>query len=128
MATTKFIEPFSVDVVGDVTSDKFTGVFKCKTRLSHRDALRRDQVRRSLLGADPDSASPRAESVADCLSECSVRILEAPSWWTTAGEGMDLCDDNVLAEVYKAMMACANAANKKIVDAGTQAKKDLAEG
>lgn len=94
--------PFSE--VGETTEEKFTGDFKAKKRLSHRDQLRKDQLRRDLLGGQPGTPTERALSTAMILSELSVRILKAPKWWTEAGEGLDLEDDNVIGRVYDLTM------------------------
>jgi len=125
---TKYEASFSVNVTGETTGEVFPGVFKVKTRLSHRDALNRDQIRRSLLGPNPAGASPRAESIADIFSELGVRIVDAPSWWVNSDGGMELSDDAVVAEVYKQAMAAAQVANDELKAKGEAAKKDLASG
>ncbi len=126
MADNKYLESFSIDVVGEITGTKWAGVFKCKTRLSHRDALKRDQVRRGLLGPNPEAASVRAIDVADILSEASVRLVDFPSWWGASGDGLDLEDDNVLSAVYAKIIECAKVASKELADKGAEARKDLA--
>ena len=91
---------FNISVVGETTGEKWTGQFTTKVRLSHRDHLRLDSIRRELLGVNPESASPRARQSADIFASASVHITKAPSFWTSSGNGMDLADDNVLAEVW----------------------------
>lgn len=93
--------PFSISIEGEVTGEKWTGDFSAKKRLSHRDALRKDQVRRELLGAQPGEPSDRALSIAVILSELSVRLTRTPRWWSEKNGGLDLDDENVLAEVYQ---------------------------
>lgn len=126
MASEKYVSSFGLDVTGETTGEKFAGVFKCKTRLSHRDALRQDQVRRGLLGNNPDAASPRALSTAEAFSEFAVRLLDSPSWFQNSDGGLELSDDNVIAELYAKIMECAREAAKELTDKGASAKKDLA--
>lgn len=125
MATTKFESSFTIDVIGETTGDPYRGVFKVRLRLSHRDTLRKDQIRRDLLGTSPEAASNQAILLADVMSELVVRVIEAPSFWTSNGNGLDLPDEAPVAEVYKQTMAAANAATEAIKKAGEAALKDL---
>lgn len=116
---------FSINVVGDTTQEQWVGLFKVKTRLSHRDHLNRDRIRREMLGPNPQGVSPRADSIAEIFSQLSVRIVDAPSWWKDQGGGMDLADDNVVAKVYdEAMKAEADLA-KSLKEKADLAKKAL---
>lgn len=124
----KYEVSFTISVQGENPEDLFTGVFKVKTRLSHRDSLTRDQVRRSLLGPNPDGASPRAESTADVFSELAVRIVDAPSWWVGADNGMALMDDAPVSEVYKRTMESVAEALEATKKKGETAKTDLQQG
>lgn len=125
MTIKKFEETFHVSVVGETSGENYPGKFTVRTRLSFKDALTRDSVRRNLLGATPETASVRANSVADVFSELAVRIVDAPSWWTNSDGGLELCDDNVVAAVYKAAMEAGKAAVKEQVDQAITQKKDL---
>ena len=91
---------FTIDLIGDTTKDRKTGKFKVKKRLSHRDTIALDNYRRNLLGPNPDSASPRAASIAFVSADLSVRILDAPTWWKESDGGLELEDDNVLKEIH----------------------------
>lgn len=91
---------FSVNVKGEVTGEDFKGVFKAVPRLSHRDNLRRDQLRRDLLGGKPEDASPDAMNVSLVFSKIWVHLVEAPSWWKDSGNGVNLLDESPVAAVY----------------------------
>lgn len=91
---------FSVSVKGEITGEDFKGVFKALPRLSHRDNLRRDQLRRDLLGAKPEDASADATNVSAVFSKIWVHVVEAPSWWKDAKNGLDLLDETPVAAVY----------------------------
>jgi len=95
------VESISVDVVGDVSEVRYVGVFKIKTRLSHRDSLRKDQIRRELIGTHSESVSNQAFSIAEAFSIISAHVVDAPQWWIAAGNGMDLEDNNVVEKVLK---------------------------
>lgn len=92
--------PFSISLIGDVSEEKWVGDFRAKKTLSHRDQLKRDQIRRELLGSQGGAPTERALSIAMVLSELAVRITKAPKWWAEKGEGLDLEDSNVIGEVY----------------------------
>lgn len=96
--------PFSISLIGETSDEKWVGDFRAKRTLSHRDQLRRDQIRRELLGASGGPPTERAMSIAMVLSEVAVRITKAPKWWAEKAEGLDLVDDNVVAEVYDHVM------------------------
>ena len=105
---------FTVDLVGSETGETFKGTFNCKIRLSLNEQLRRDAIRRQLLGANPESTSPRAGNIAEILSEIAVHLMEPiPSWWSGAAGGLELFDDNVIAAVYDGIML----EKKKVADA-----------
>jgi hypothetical protein len=94
---------FTIHETGNVTGEKFDGAFVVKNRLSFRDQLRRDEIRRQILGESPNGTTPTpdANAAAVMLSETAVRIVDAPNFWTNANNGNDLFDDSVLIAVYK---------------------------
>lgn len=114
---------FTINLDGDVTGEKWHGKFTVKTRLSHSDHLLIDSLRRKYLGANPESASPRALSTAQAFSELAVRIVEAPPWWIN--NGMDLADDNLITEVYESAVKAENDAIEEIKKKAAEAKKAL---
>lgn len=118
---------FSIDVTGEVSGQPWKGVFKAKLRLSHRDQLRMDEIRRDLLGKNPETASPRAQNSADVFSFVAIHLLEAPQWWKMNGEGLDLEDDNVVAEVYGKIVEAKVEAQKKIKGEGVAAQAELSK-
>lgn len=130
MASSNDTVQFSISVNGESTGEKWVGSFKMKTRLSHKDQLRLDQIRRDLLGPNPDGASPRAQNQAEVFSFIAVHLLDAPIWWKNNDNGLDLQDDNVVAEVYaqitKAKMEAAEKLKKAAIDAEATIKEATA--
>jgi hypothetical protein len=118
---------FTISVDGEITGEKYRGEFKAKPRLTHREQLQRDRIRRELIGPDPSNAEVRALKQAEILSELAVRIVKAPSWWTESSGGLDLEDDAVLAEVYKQAMKAEEELLKALKEKADAAKADLAE-
>jgi hypothetical protein len=116
---------FTVDVVGERTKDRKVGKFTVKKRLSFRDQLNRDNLRRELLGPAAGQPSPRAISASNIFSELGVRIVEAPSWWTDNNSGMDLEDDKVVGEVYDRTMDIEEEDKKASEKDGEKATEDL---
>lgn len=121
------VSNFSVDIRGDKTRKQFVGAFTVKTLLSHRDELRRDAIRRDLLGPAAQFATDRAMNQADVLSELAVRIAKAPTWWTENGNGLDLKDDNVVARVYEEALKAEKDVLAKLIGEGEKAKEELRE-
>lgn len=118
---------FTISVIGDRTGEKWFGEFTCLRRLSHRSELNKDRIIRDLLGGDPRNASERALSQAEILAECQVSLIDAPSWWREAGNGLDLVDDSVIQAVYENIMKIKIEAIKEIQDKGKEAEDKLKE-
>ncbi len=116
---------FTIDVVGTTTGDRKVGKFTAKKRLSFRDQLTRDNLRRQLLGPAVGQPLPRALSAANVFSELGVRIVEAPSWWTDNDGGMDLEDDEVVAAVYEKAMEAEEEALKALKKDAEKATDDI---
>jgi hypothetical protein len=102
-------ETFSLNVVGDATKTTWAGEFTVKTKLSWRDQLNMDKMRRELLGPDPQGASQDAVAQAVILSELAARLTDAPKWWTESKGGI------------------INDADKVVEDEGEEARVQLAE-
>jgi hypothetical protein len=114
MATVANDAPFTISLVGEASLETWAGTFRAKTRLSHRDQLSKDARRRELLGNQPGTSTERALTTAMILAELSVRLTDAPKWWSEKGGGLDLEDDNVIGAVYdKAMTIEKEAADDK---------------
>lgn len=125
MATSKYESSFTVSVTGDESGEKWNGVFKVKTRLSHRDALVRDQLLRDFIGKQPGEPSQLARDLATIFSELGARVLDAPSWWTSAGNGLDLEDTNVILEVYSKAIEAEKAAKEELKGKAEESKASL---
>lgn len=117
---------FSISCKGEVTGEDYKGSFKVKTRLSHRDQLSRDRIRRDLLGVDAANASTRAHTQAEVFSQLAVRVTSSPSWWTDNADGLDLADDAPVKEVYAAALKAEQDAIDELKKQAEGAKADLA--
>ncbi len=129
MATQIHEQSFTIDTKGETTGEEFKGVFRVRTRLSHRDRLLIDQIRRQLLGPQPVGTIPgdQANSIADVFSNLQVRIVDAPSWFKNSQGGLDLADDNVCAEIFTQVMKAERDAINAITDAAKKAKEELSK-
>jgi hypothetical protein len=116
---------FSVDIKGKTTGQSYVGVFKIKTRLSMRDRLRQDEVRRTILGVNAESATMEAQGIANAVSYLNVRITKAPSWWTDNQGGLELEDMDVLAEVYQKAFQIEEESYKVLSDDAEKARQEL---
>lgn len=108
-----------VKVTGDVSSEEFEGAFEAKVKLSTRELLREDEIYRNVLGQNPNSAGALAAALASQIAYLSVRVSKAPAWFTSAGNGLEFKDSNVLEAVVEKV--------KSLVDAEWDAHRKAAE-
>lgn len=116
---------FSLHLTGDVTGETWDGEFAAKKRLSHRNHLTKDNYRRQLLGEAGGMPTDRAIEAAVMVSELEVRLVKWPEWWTTKGKGLDLEDDNVLAEVYAKALKVEKDAADAVKKRAEEKQKEL---
>ena len=121
------VEKFSIDIEGEISGKTWKGMFATKIRLSHRDQLKQDELRRDLLGAKPEHASPRAQNAAEVFSFVLAHLTESPQWWSMNGNGLDLEDDNVVGEIYGKIVEIKLKAQEKLKADAEGAKADLAK-
>jgi hypothetical protein len=112
---------FDIHVRGNVTGKTWDGTFRAKPLLTFRDQLNVDKLRRDLVGPNSDGAAPEAFSTAVILAELAFRLTETPEWWKESKGGLDLCDPNVVEEVYKRVKDIETGHLKKVEDEGKSA-------
>lgn len=101
---------FEIDVKGDRTGKAYAGVFEAKTKLSWRETAREDEIRRGIIGVNPNDAAEFIQLGAACAAYLHVRLIETPLWWKDkdCNGGLDLQDQNVLVEVHAAAVKKIN--------------------
>lgn len=119
--------PFTLSIIGDETGERWIGDFRAKEFLSHRDNLIKDQRRRELLGNAAGVPDERALSIAIICSELFVRLTKMPRWFEESGLGLDLLDENVLADVYQKALKVQIEARKLREKKDEVDKKELVE-
>lgn len=115
-----------VDVTGNETGQRFEGKFVVKTKISNREALKEDEVRRNILGQNPQHAGEYAWGIASMIAWLAVRLTDSPTWWKEAGGGVDLLDDNVLTTVHDKAVKAVTDEKAAFLEAAEKAKADLA--
>jgi hypothetical protein len=103
MAVKSNTQAFHLSVVGDKTGETLKGDFVTTRILSHRQQLLSDRLVREYLGGDPKLASAEAYQRASILADINSALVTFPKFWREAGMGLDLIDDNVVAEVWNAV-------------------------
>jgi hypothetical protein len=116
---------FTVDIKGKETEETFKGEFEARTKLSLKDTLRQDEIRRTILGTNGAEASAEAYNIAFMAAYCAVRITKAPDWWTASDNGTNLEDLNVLDVVSTKCADAINEALGKVVKEAESAQKEL---
>lgn len=116
---------FTINVVGETTGESFRGNFKAKPRLSHRDTLTQDQMRRDLLGPKPADAGQAAIASSLVFSKIWIHLSEAPTFWKEAGNGMDFLDEAPVVAVYDNILRIEKEASDAIKKEGAAASEAL---
>jgi len=104
---------FEINVVGTTTGERYIGKFKTKLRLSNRDLLRMDALRRELLQSSVGEPSPATANIADLLASIGIHLLEEPQWFTQAARGLDLTDQEPLFAILDEIVRVKNAAHEE---------------
>lgn len=121
------VAAFELRLEGETTGNLWYGPFKAKQRLSLRDQLNRDKIRRELLGAQGGTPDDRALSIAIIVSELAVRITDSPDWWKQTSNGLDMDDGNVVSKVYDEVMKIEADAVAERKKSASKAKEELAQ-
>jgi hypothetical protein len=121
MSTAEFVVSISYN------EETLKGKFKVKTRLSFRERLRMDEIRRSLLGPSSTEASMEANGIASALAKVQVHLIESPSWWKTNSNGLDFEDPNVVLTVFEELNKAEDAYLKGLKKEGDEAREELAK-
>lgn len=118
---------FSVDIKGNVTGRQYSGLFTAKTKLTQREILKQDEIRRTILGTNPDGAPDYIQRIAQAVSYLSVTIQHATaqSWWKESDSGLELEDQNVLAEVNNKCLVAVEAEYARLAKEANKAQEDL---
>lgn len=121
-----------MDVTGDVTGEKYAGIFGLKVHLSWQDVLRQDEIRRGLLaGVNPETAHPDVVAVANAASYLGVRVIRGdaarklPDWYVNSNGALALDDTNVLVEVHNAALAEVTKALEEVAAKAEKARAGL---
>lgn len=120
-------EQFSLDSTGELSAQKYYGTFDCLKRLTHAKQIARDRIVREILGPNPQDASNRARNQAEIVAQMQVCLVSAPDWLKNARYGLDLIDDNVIAEISDRIDEIQIKAIKEIREKGEKAKEVLKE-
>lgn len=118
--------PIHISTVGTVTGKSYTGKFSIKTVLNRRENFLADERRRFILGGNPNSAPPALQGEAYMLGQLFVRIVEAPDWWKQSDAGLDIEDDNLIGELYKAAEGAVAEQEKVVQEEAKAALEKLA--
>lgn len=86
--------------VNAASGENYAGTFKIWKRLSHRLTLAKDERRRNLIGERAEYVPENIQQNAYILSTCEAHIIEAPSWYRDSANGMDLLDQEPVAEIF----------------------------
>lgn len=99
------IETISGSVTGEESGQTYDYTFKVRTLLTREQRFIADQVRREILGPNPNDALAQLQFEAFTLGQLAVRIVDPPEWWKAAGLGRGLKDLNVISAIYNAALA-----------------------
>lgn len=122
---------FTISVKGETSGRNFEGLFEVKTKLSHKEVLKEDEIRRNVLGTNPNDAGAYAASIAGAIAYLTVRLTKSPDWFKSSANGLELEDENVLVEINNRCVAAVAAEReayiKEAQDAQVELRKAVAE-
>lgn len=125
-------EQLTLDVVGQGTGERYTGIFEVRTSVTLKQQAAADEARRMILGFNPDAAADGIKNLAFVAGQLSVRLVGVPDWWKKYGlGGIDLPEDdsNVLEELFDKVIGIQSAAKEKIrKDANLAAERLKSKG
>lgn len=117
---------FDINLIGSESGNPYNGSFKVRTLLTRRQLAMADEVRRDIIGKDPDNAFPKVKTDAFIAGQLAVRVLDAPKWFQDAGPGgIDLPDNNVLELILDKAIQCEADRKDKILGEAKKAEEDL---
>lgn len=88
-------------------------------------ALRRDELRRELLGSRGDSAPETLKQNAYILSTCAAYVADGPRWWNESNNGLDLLDEEPVAAVFAEVSKIQEAVAKELEEKAKKATETL---
>lgn len=120
---TKYAEfTVTIPVPGE---EPLRGKFKVKTNLSYRDLLNMDAMRRQLLGSQGGDPSDVASLISSGLAKIRTHVVESPSWWRDADNGLEFDDVGVILAVLNEVTKAEAEAAKELQDAANKASEAL---
>jgi hypothetical protein len=118
---------FSVNLKAE-SGDSYVGTFKIRKRLSHAQNLRKDALRRELLGDSPAAATQDVLMSSLILATCQAHIIESPNWWSKSNGGLDLLDQEPLVEVFNKINEAQQKEAEGLQTKAEEAVKELTKG
>lgn len=115
---------FSINVTTD-SGENYAGTFTCRRRLSHLQNLKKDELRRTLLGSHPDQAPDLVKQNAFILSTVAAYIVEGPRWWSESNFGQDLFDESPVAAVFEQISMVIKTVNDELEAKAKKAQESL---
>lgn len=94
---------FSFSHVGSTTGKKYEGTFTVKCVLNLADK-RRLELEKSNLSADLSNPTDNLSVLSTIVSNLRVRVINSPDWFKQSIQTLDIIDDDILFEVYKAAL------------------------
>lgn len=116
---------FNIHVIGERTQKTYTGEFRARRFLTHRQRIQKDRIYRENMGPNPGDAEFLVHQTALLFSDTFVGLSVKPQWWTDAGMGLDLVDENVLVQVWEEMRKIQGEATKHLNNKAEEAKEEL---
>jgi len=107
--------------------DPFRGKFRVKVKLSYREILSMDALRRQLLGPGGNEADGLASLIASSVAKIRTHAIETPSWWKDNENGLGFEDIEVVLGVLTELNKVEKDHLEGLQKAAEEARKDLKE-
>ena len=116
---------FEVNYKSKIDGQVYARQFKCKTKLSMMETIKKDEYVRSILGKDPSNAGDEARNIAEAIGYCRAHITSQPKWWEECQYGVTLEDQGILNAVCMACLEAVQNEYNELFKKAEEAEKSL---
>lgn len=120
-------DEFTVNIATDDFPEPLRGKFVVKTKLSMKEIMAMDNLRRQYLGPNGGESDGLAATIARDLAEIQIHTVDAPSWWIESKNGLEIQDVKIVLDVYDELQKVKRSNFGSLAEKAQAAKEDLKE-
>ncbi len=112
---------------GDVTGERYEGVFEVRKVLSPAQKALADKLRRDFLGnpLTDESIDNEVAELAYATSQVTVRVVKGPKWYSESNGLKNFLDQNILIELTKQILEIEFNFKQSLKEKAKKAREEL---